>query len=95
MFFVVDAVKVGYVDVNVRIAISNEYTRMWNQAADKREHYTVLRKLSRALRNKPTSGTKDKFTMNEIISMLNEDIKDQEESMKNRVEELILLSIVV
>ena len=26
--------------------------------------------------------------MNEIISMLNEDIKDQEESMKNRVEEL-------
>ena len=88
MFFVVGAVKVGYNDVNVRIAISNEYTRMWNQAADKRDHYTVLRKLSHALRNKPTSGTKHKFTMSEIISMLNEDIKEQEESMKNRVEEL-------
>ena len=42
-FFMVGAVKVGYDDVNVRIAISNEYTKMWNQAADKREHYTVLR----------------------------------------------------
>ena len=46
MFLVVGAVKVGYDDVNVRIAIFNEYTRRWNQAADKREHYTVLRKLS-------------------------------------------------
>eukprot|EP00795_Rhopilema_esculentum_P017820 gene17820-9508_t len=75
----IGTVKAGYDDVNVRIAISDEYTKMWNKAADKREHYTVLRKLAGALRNKPASGTAHEFTMGEIVSMLNEDIKDHEE----------------
>ncbi len=79
--------KVGFDDLDVRAAASNEYTKEWNQAADKPEEWINLfdfyYKISKG-------DAIEKLTMREIVTIFNENMKKQEPTLKKIVKGLKL-----
>lgn len=77
--------KVGFDELNVRVASSNEYTKKWNQAADKPERWIQYRDFYDEI---SSGDTIKKFTMREIVAIFNENVKKQEGELKEYVNDL-------